>query len=410
MAGGYNPGDILIDDITVSSPRSGSWQAAPYCLSFDVFESIFAPAVMGTIEVIDDKDYLGTLKLAGDESVSLSFRTPNGISVRYNFHLNSVKDVSIEGAMKSKLYKMECITREALTGQGNQVQKAYKTTIDNIVSDIHKNFHNSRLPIFTEPTKGIRKFVVTNQPSLHVIENLRQEAVSTQNKGSNYMFWQTWRGLYFWSLEYMLQQGDVKVFKQENTIGSSLGKTVDNNILAWQVKQNMDAANRIHAGVINQRVTTYDPHTHKYVSQDFKIDDAALNVLGKGFITRMASFVSLFPNANRTIHRIVNPDEKLKIGKSFVPASIPYKQLNLAQMQEQLMNMTVIGDPKLEPGRTVTANVPKIASFTGSIDAEPQMSGRWLISKTHHEVRRPQVRPRYVSHLECLKGAYEEKM
>jgi hypothetical protein len=407
---GYNPGDILIDDITVSSSRFGSWQAAPHFLSMDVFESIFAPAVLASIEVIDNKDYLGTLKLAGDESVLLAFRTPNGTSVKYNFHLNSVKDVSIEGAMKSKVYKMECISREALTGQGNQVQKAYNKPISDIIADIHKNFHNSKLPIFTETTKGDRKIVIPNQPSYHVIENLRQEAVSEKNKGSNYMFWHTWRGFYFQSLEYMLQQGDVKTFKQENTVGHKLGKTVDDNILAWQVKQNMDAINRIHAGVVNQRVTTYDIHTHKYVSQDFKIDDAALNVLGKGFITRMASFVSLFQNVNRTIHRIVNPDEKLKIGKSFVPASIPYKQLNLAQMQEQLMNMTVIGDPNLEPGKTIKANVPKISSETGSIDGEPQMSGRWLISKTHHEVRRPQVRPRYVSHLECLKGAYEEKV
>jgi hypothetical protein len=407
---GFNPGDILIDDVTISSPRNGSWQAARNFLSFDIFESIFAPAVMATIEVLDDKDYIGRLKIAGDESVTLAFRTPSGTSVKYDLHLNSVKDVGIEGAMKSKTYKIECVSREALTGQGNQVQKAYNQPISEIVSDLHKNFHNSKLPMFTEATKGARKFIVSNQPSYHVIENLRQEAVSAQNKGSNYMFWQTWKGFYFWSLEYMLQQGDVKTFKQENTIGSSLGKTVDDNILSWQVKQNMDAMNRIHAGVINQRVTTYDPHTHKYVSQDFKIDDDAVSALGKGLITRLESFISLFPDANRTIHRVVNPSKETDVGKSHVPASIPYKQLNLAQMQEQLMNMTVIGDPKLEPGKTITANVPKVSSETGSNEAEPQMSGRWLISKTHHEVRRPQVRPRYVSHLECLKGAYEESI
>jgi len=70
--------------------------------------------------------------------------------------------------------------------------------------------------------------------------------------------------------------------------------------------------------------------------------------------------------------------------------------------------MTVIGDPNLEPGKTITANVPKITGETGSIDTEPQMSGRWLIAKTHHEVRRPDVRPRHVTNLECLKGAYQE--
>jgi len=404
----HNPGDILIDDLTINSPRSGSWQAAGNFLSFDIFESMFAPAVLGTIEVLDDKDYLGTLKITGDETVSLSFRNPNGTSVSYQFHLNQVQDVGIEGAMKSKTYKLEVVSREALTGQGNQVQKAYNTTIDQIVADLHKNFHNSQLPIFTEPTKGNRKFVVPNQPSYHAIENLRKEAVSAQNKGSNYMFWQTWRGFYFQSLEYMLQQGDVKTFKQDNTIGHYLGNVVDNNILAWQVKQNMDAMNRIHAGVINQRVTTYDPHTHKYVSNDFKIQQNELTNLGAGLITTLSSFLSLFPNANRTVHRVVNPNQAINVGKSFVPASIPYKQLNMAAMQEQMMQMTAIGDPTLEPGKTITANVPKITGETGTTQSEPQVSGRWLISKVHHEVRRPQVRPRWVSNLECLKGAYQE--
>jgi hypothetical protein len=405
-----NPGDILIDDLTISSPRSGNWQAAGQFLSMDIFESIFAPAVLATIEVLDDKDYLGNLKIAGDESVSLTFRTPNGVSVSYNFHLNQAQDVGIEGAMKSKTYKLECITREAMTGQGNQVQKAYNTTIDQIVADLHKNFHNSQLPIFTEQTKGNRKFVVPNQPSMHVIENLRKEAVSAQNKGSNYMFWQTWRGIYFQSLEYMLQQGDVKTFKQDNTVGHSLGSVIDNNIIAWQVKQNMDAMNRIHAGVINQRVTTYDPHTHKFVSQDFKPQLSELVNLGSGLITTLATFAALFPNANRTVHRVVNPNQAINVGRSFVPASIPYKQLNMAAMQEQLMQMTIIGDPNLEPGKTITANVPKISGQTGSSEQEPQMSGRWLIAKTHHEVRRPDVRPRHVTNLECLKGAYEESV
>jgi hypothetical protein len=247
---GFNPGDVFIDDITIVSPRTSSWNMARSFLSFEIFESIFAPAVMATIEVLDDRDYLGQLKIAGDEAVNFTYRVPNGKPVSYKFHLNSVKDVGYEGAMKSKIYKLECISREALTGQSNQVQKAYNTTIDQIVQDIHKNFHNSNLPLFAEPTKGNRKFVVPNQPSLHAIEQLRKEAVSSKNKGSNFMFWQTWRGFYFQSLEYMLQQGDVKTFKQENTIGSSLSKIVDTNIIAWDVKQNMDAMNRIHAVVM----------------------------------------------------------------------------------------------------------------------------------------------------------------
>jgi hypothetical protein len=155
---------------------------------------------------------------------------------------------------------------------------------------------------------------------------------------------------------------------------------------------------------------TYDPHTHGFKTQDLKPKANELIALGAGAITTLATFISLFSKGNRTVFRVVNPNQNVKVGKSFVPETIPYKQLNMAQMQEQLMHMTVIGDPNLEPGKTITANVPKISSQTGNAGAEPQMSGRWLIAKAHHQVRRPEVRPRFVSNLEYLKGAYQESV
>ena len=153
----FNPGDILIDKIQIVSPRTSSWNLAPNFLSCDIFESIFTPAVLAYIEVLDDRDYLGTyIKLAGDELLNFSFRVPirqNEKRVDYSFHLNSVKDISVEGANKSKVYKLECISRESLTGQVNYVQKAYDGTIDEMVDDIVKNKLNTKLPLFAEKTK-----------------------------------------------------------------------------------------------------------------------------------------------------------------------------------------------------------------------------------------------------------------
>ena len=108
--------------------------------------------------------------------------------------------------------------------------------------------------------------------------------------------------------------------------------------------------------------------------------------------------------------RYVHANDRLNIDKSHVPETVPYKMMNLAQMQEQLMQMTVLGDPILEAGKTIVCNVPKITSQTGLAQQEPQMSGKWLISKTQHVIQRPEVRPRYLTNLECIKGAYEESV
>ena len=86
---GYNPGDILINDLTISSPRSGSWQAAPFFISGEITETIFTPVVIAYIEILDDKDYLGNLKIAGDETVTFTYRNPAGTVASYEFHLKS---------------------------------------------------------------------------------------------------------------------------------------------------------------------------------------------------------------------------------------------------------------------------------------------------------------------------------
>jgi len=108
--------------------------------------------------------------------------------------------------------------------------------------------------------------------------------------------------------------------------------------------------------------------------------------------------------------RMVNHNEDIKIDKSHVPETIPHKMMDLARMQEQTMHMTVMGDTVLEAGKTINNQFPKITSEPNNKDPDAQASGRWIISKVKHEIRGPDARPRWVSHLECLKGAYEESV
>ena len=79
-------------------------------------------------------------------------------------------------------------------------------------------------------------------------------------------------------------------------------------------------------------------------------------------------------------------------------------------MQEQRMSMTVIGDPVLEAGKIIMNNIPVSTSHSGFRQNDPQVSGKWLISKVRHEIKSSEARPRWVTHLECLKGSSEESL
>ena len=404
---GQNPGDIFVDVVSISSPRSGSMNMAANFLSAVVNETIFTPGVTAEIEVLDQEDYLGKLKIAGDELVTFQFRKPDGATAKYDMHLNSVREVEVKGAMKTKIYKLDCVSRETLAGQGKYVQKAYNTTIGSIIQDLFQQL-GSKLPINVEATKGKRNIKIANQPVLHAMEMLRKQAISEKNKSSNYMFWKTHSGFHFKTMEELLSVAAVRTFKQDNTVGKSMMSDFDSNILTWKVKQNMDAFNRVKAGATNQRVVTFNAHTLEFKKASIKKKQSEMTNIGQGLITGLLDGV--IQGLERTVFRYVHANDKLQIDKSHVPEALPYKMLNLAQMQEQLMHMTVLGDPSLEAGKTIVCNIPKITSQTGNMEPEAQMSGKWLISKTQHIIQRPEVRPRFLTNLECLKGAYQEKV
>ena len=402
----FNPGEVSIDLLVVVSPRQSSWNMAPNLITASVVETIFTPGIMGEIEVIDYEDYLGKLEIKGDEQVLFQFTKPNGASAFYIFHLNSVKFVTNEASMKAKTYKLMCISRESLVGQGNHVQKSYNDQISNIIKDLFQQLNSSLSPDI-ETTSGIRNIKIPNQNIFSAIESLRKESISEKNKSSNFMFYLSQNGIHFKTMEQMMTEGDVKTFKQDNTVGHSMNSDFDHNILSWQVVQNMDAMQRILSGAINQRVATFNSHTNEFVKADFKPSSADFTNLGLGsMITE--EFKSLFNNVNKSILRYVNPNQNLKIGKSNVPDNIAYKMLNLAQMQEQLLRMTVLGDPVLEAGKTIVCNVPQITNVTNASQLDSQVSGRWLISKLEHDIRRMDKKPRYLNHIEGIKGSFEK--
>lgn len=401
---GFNPGDISVDTVLITSPLSGSWDARASMLTASILETIFTPGVSAEIKVVDTDDWIGQLQLQGTETVFFQItKLTDGSPLYYDLHLNSVRQVEIQGSAKAKTYMLSCISREAISGRIINVQESYKMPISSIVQEVFSKL-GSINGIITEPTKGERNIKISSQTVYDAIEMLRKEAVSEVFQSSNYMFWQTWSSFHFETLEGMMSSGDAKYLKQDFTIGSSINKSVDDNILAWKVVQNFDAMNRAKAGVVNQRVAVFNPNTLSYVVGNF-----IGNTIGEMGNWSYDLFRSAFngENAGRTVVSYRNPNQKTEIPKSYVPETIPNKQLNLAQMQEQMMHMTVIGDPVLEAGRTVFCDVPKITSATDSAgQKEDQMYGRWLISKVEHEIHTAADLPRYVCNLECLKGAY----
>lgn len=65
-----NPGDVSVSKFTMSSDR-GSVDLTKTFMTLDVYEGIFSPGMMADIRVQDADDYIGELKLVGDEEIEI---------------------------------------------------------------------------------------------------------------------------------------------------------------------------------------------------------------------------------------------------------------------------------------------------------------------------------------------------
>lgn len=388
----FATGDVAFRCVVSGSFGGGGWNCSKNMLSAQITESIFTPSVEGEFEIIDYLDILGKLQLDGSEMLSFTFTNANTRATgTYNLVINSRREIQIEGAMKSKTYRLSCISRELLMGQANIVLKDYPMSlISAAAADVLSSVLMATLPLDIEPTMPPRDIKLYNQRGSDAMEWLRKEAVSAINP-SNYLFFITQRGIHFKTLEMMFAGGIVETYKQENTIGHSLASDKERNIIAWKVSQSYNALNRARAGLSTQ-VMTFNTFTNQLMGATSPAQ-------------AFQSFASsIMPNAVRSIFRVINPSMSNKLGSSGMPDAFPGKTASLSLMTQQEMNMTVIGNPNLEAGKCVFCNVPEITATTDSKKLEPSAAGKWIISKLQHDIRRGDTQPRYLCHVEGLRN------
>ena len=141
MADGYNPGDVVVDKLTITSSGGSSLSLQSSFISASVYESIFVPCMVADIVVLDTDDQLGNLKVTAGWKVEFSFKAPGGQSANYKFVLEDIGDISAStGAQKSKQYTLKCASEEIMNDH-NHVQKSFKSKqIDDSIEKILKDY------------------------------------------------------------------------------------------------------------------------------------------------------------------------------------------------------------------------------------------------------------------------------
>jgi hypothetical protein len=408
MADGYNPGDIIIDTFSLSSQR-GSLNLASSFISASIFESIFTPGIIGDISVLDTDDQLGKLKITGDETVEISFKAPGGESANYKFALHALEDVKSEGTQKAKTYTLKVVSEEALHSKTNYVQKSFNSPISDMVKDIHKNFMKSEKPLEVEDTKGKQKIIIGHQNPYKATDIVRRRSISNENKSSAYVFFETRNGgnqtFKFTTIEKLFGEEAIKDFQQSDAINSSIMNQTDNNIIAYEVPKQFSSTERISIGG-KTRVSSFDIRTHTYKTKDVDTDSTQFKMGGKGDYDS-SEFKSKYQQPKIPTQAMIPVDTSQRPVTN-IPEQTADQKAFLASLMQNAMKIRVYGDAKLAAGYTINAAIPNKVSTTDNGQTDPMLSGKFLISRIHHQIGTAGERPRYTCVLELLKGNLEE--
>lgn len=408
MADGYNPGDIFVDELTLSAD-SGTLQLASSFVEASIYESIFTPGITADIKVLDTDDQLGQLKLKGGEDVTFSFKPPGGQSANYKFALESLDDLKATGSQKGKLYILKCVSEESLHAKTNIVQKSYNKQISEMIEDIHKNYMKSEKQIIVEDTKGTQNIIVPSMNPYKAVDMLRRRSVSGQNKSSSFMYFETREGtdqaFKFTTLEKMFSGSSVKSFQQSDAINHDMSTPSDTNILSYDVPKQFSALDRIKTGG-KRRITTFDFRTHDFKYEDKTPDPTSFSSGGSSSYNS-SSFLEKYINSAKIPPQSFIPVDTSQRAVTNIPESTADQQSYISTMMQNAIKMTTYGDTVLTSGVMIEAQIPNKVSTTGPRDVDPLLSGKFLISRIHHEIKTADKRPRYVCHLEIIKGNME---
>lgn len=404
------PGDIIVKKFVITT-ASGTLDLSYSFMSASIYESIFTPGIVMYVKVLDTDDQSGVHKLVGGEKVEFSIQVPGGETANYTFRI--MQNDNTTGAtesMKSKTYTLKMISEEAIHGHINHTIKSADTQISNIIQQIHKDLLHSKKQIIVEDTQGNQHIALNGGMSAHeAIAMIRKRAISAENKSSLFTFFETREGsetvFKFSTIEKMFKGDSVKTFQQSDALGHSIYNQTDNQILALEIPSHFNSMNMIKNMAAD--VIKFDFTTHQYEKKRVQSNPRDYATGGLGNMISQ-DVIDTFITGAKNLKQVFVGEDNYKRANTHIPEKIQDRNNYLGVLKQNSLKFRTYGDLALKPGAVVTLNIPTRSSTTDNKKNDEQLSGKFLISRIHHDIGLIGETPRYTCVVECIKGNFEK--
>ena len=419
--------------------------------SLELQENIFNHTMVGKIQVYDTQDVRTLLPITGLEKLNLAFSTPGITGPRHvandshPFHIYRIENVVPEGlaASNNQVYDIFFCSRESYFNNMRKVSKAYNGPIELGVEDIFKSrkYLNSRKQLFVEKTKYPIKIVIPNLKPFSAIDMLAKKAVSERYQNAGYLFYETYTGYHFRSIESLLAMGGAGrrpskwkyQLQQQNIRHHTGGKDIMKDmhgVKSWSLGDPVNVLENLNEGaygnkllehdMFNKIVTTteynyaedYNKHFHtesfpkgnpKTKLPNAKFEDTR-RTLSQEYEQKI-----LFKSSTSAVHTEFENDGVTAKAIAGLPSRFTTQKIisQRTLLESGILTLTAPGLSLLHAGDIITFDMPLMRPMGHNIKQElsPYWSGRYLIYNIKHIIHK--TRGDYTIQIKAFKDNVE---
>ena len=416
------PGSIQINDIVLASLDNAKYVSlTDYLVELNIYESIFAPGVTGTITLSDSRNLIREFPLIGEEILFVNVRTPalqEDLSIYKAFRIYSIDDKVYAKDGSTLLYQLSFSSIETFNDVLNPIYRSFNGKPEEIITQIYFDYlqasrnlaFNSKpdetktpLTILSESDNNI-KFVSPGWTPVECINWIASKTLPKNNKAANFLFWETTKGFYFGSTDNIYDRSDLStidtyVYSEAyiNSLSTDDRYKAMIAIKSMSVDTTFDQLENHMSGYISNRVLDVDLYNKTFSNNDYdhgnNFDrysrpnkEPNVPLFSKSTVRNPLTHVDLnysYPTLHTNVPN--NFDEQVK----YIYGN---RRSNLLELDNFKMKLVIPGRTDIEAGTMIYIKVPKKTpgALTSEDDADYRdddlYSGYYLITNLSHKI------------------------
>jgi hypothetical protein len=433
------------DIIIYKHQKTEKMSIMPQFLDINIYTSLFQPIMKAELMLNDTIALHTHFPLSGEEIIEVTIKgtkddptDPNNDnsetrSTEYLFVMefmsSDVRKMIPDDTTRSTYYVLQLYSKENFGNAKTNVMRAFAEPYDQVAQKLLKEYFKANTQIKTtggirttphdavssnfEKAKGNIPTVIPNMHPIECISWLAGRAVPEDSKHINYVFFQSWDGFHFETLQKMMEkkvigQGvtsgkgvDQKVFiylsnmatNARNALSVNLPNLDQHTITGIQLNKRYSTLEKIVGGffdneyyeidIWNRRVN--NKQTEVKTKPEFAINTENGQLNTNNFINSAKANTSAVGQKTRVRFAIGqnggdDPKQENWFADKFTNGS--REMVALSQIQ---LTISLPGDTRIQPGQMIKILVPEFHGFN-QVKDDAYISGDYLVVNVKHTI------------------------